>query len=258
MRGSFSTKVDFSKLAAGVALASSLTAAPAQAFSLYIDPEFGSTENTGSTAILNFNFVQQDADVLLELGITNTTNGSVGLGATQSGLVGVGFDLPTLINSYTYNSLYSNFTRSYGDSSLTTQTLINTATVEPYGTFDVGIRTQGGGAGTGTGGRTFAGGTNPESGLTPSKSASVSFLLSGNNLNAASVESAFLNGFKDKNLKAVGRFAQINADSVGDTVLGGIPDGKPQAVPEPASWVSLSFFAGAMAMLRRQKGSLSR
>lgn len=256
MKGTFSTLVGSSLLAAGFAVASSLTAAPAQAFSLSIDPQFGTTDNTGSTALLNFDFVQQGADVLLNLGISNTTNGSVGLGATQSGLIGVGFDLPTLINSYTYNSLSSNFRRLYGDSSLTTQTVINTATLEPYGTFDVGIRTQGSGSGTGPGGLTFGGG-NPDTGLTPGQSASVSFLLSGNNLNAVNVESAFLNGFKDQSLRAVGRFAQVNAGGGSDKVLGGIPDGNPQAVPEPASWACLGFVAAAMAMLRRQKVSKS-
>jgi hypothetical protein len=52
---------------------------PAEAFTLSINPTNGSTENTGSSALLNFNFVQQGSNVLLNLGIKNTTNGSLGV-----------------------------------------------------------------------------------------------------------------------------------------------------------------------------------
>ncbi|WP_017715342.1 PEP-CTERM sorting domain-containing protein [Kamptonema formosum] len=223
-------------LAAGMALASTaLTAAPAQAFGLSIAPQYGSTENTGATAKLDFNFVQQGAQVLLNLDIKNTTNGSAGLGATAATLVGVAFDLPTIVSAYTfsastYNPGSSGFTKTYTGVSIPGLT---------QNTFSVGIRSAGSG--------NFVGG-NPQAGLTAGQSSSVSFLLSGANLTAAGVESSFQSGFQGGSLQAAGRFQQVNAGGGSDKVLAGS-----DAVPEPTTLGGLALGGAILVRLRSRK-----
>lgn len=263
MKRAFSTLLSSSLLAAGVAVAgSALTATTAQAFSLYIDPQYGSSNSpaTGSTAQLDFNFTQSGANVLLNLGIKNTT-GSVTSsvqtsGATQSTLVGVGFDLASIISSYTYNSGTSAFTQLYGDSSYNNQ-VQGEAKLEPFDTFDVGIRSAGSG--------NFSGG-NPQQGLTAGQSSSVSFVLKGNNLNASSVESAFKSGFDSGKLEAVGRFQQVGgvnySGATSDKVKagtkppgGGSGGGGPHKIPEPATLAGLGLVAASLVTSRRRQVS---
>lgn len=233
MKSLFSSSLPLSALAVGMTIAASIAASnPAEAFTMSLDPSQGSTENTGSTALLNFNFVQDGSNVLLNLSIANTTNGSTGLGATASTLVGVGFDLPSVISSFQYKALGSTFTQLYTDASL-----------NPYGTFDVGIRSDGSG--------NFSGG-NPQQGLTAGQSTLVSFLFSGNGLTASSVESAFLSGINKGSLDVVGRFQQVNAGGGSDKVLGGVVDGgSSAAVPEPLT--VLGAVAAGGAVLGRKK-----
>ncbi len=219
--------------AVGMAIASSMLASnPAEAFTLSINPNNGSTENTGASALLDFNFVQDGSDVKLNLGIKNTTDGTLGLQATQATLVGVGFDLPSLISNFTYNAGSSTFTKLYEDAAL-----------NPFGTFDVGIRSDGSG--------NFSGG-NPTAGLTAGQSTMVSFLFSGRNLTASAVESSFLSGIKNGSLDVVGRFQQVNAGGGSDKVLGAVVDGgSSAAVPEPLT--VLGAVAAGGAVLGRKK-----
>jgi hypothetical protein len=220
-------------LAAGLALASTaLTAAPAQAFGLSIAPQYGSTENTGATAKLDFNFVQQGAQVLLNLNIKNTTNGSAGLGATAATLVGVAFDLPTIVSTFTYNAGSSAFTKTYTNVSIPGLPNVSNS-------FSYGIRS----AGTGN----FVGG-NPQAGLTAGQSSSVSFLLSGTSLTAAGVESAFQSGFQDGSMQAAGRFQQVNGPG-----MNGASDKVLAAVPEPTTLGGLALGAAILARLRSRK-----
>lgn len=237
MRNALSSSLPLSAFAAaGIALASTLAANPAQAFSLSINPQFGSTENTGSTANLDFSFVQSGADVLLNLGIKNTTNGTVGLGATQSTLVGVALDLlGGGVTSYSYNAMGSSFTNTYKNVSIP-GSFGNTA-------FDFGIRSAGNG--------NFVGG-NPQQGLTAGQSTLVSFLLKGSgSLSAANVESSFLSRFSSGAMSVAGRFQQVNAGGGSDKVLGGVvetpPSNEPpaEAVPEPTTMMGLAT-AGAL------------
>jgi hypothetical protein len=227
----------FSSLASALTVVSLTGAAvavtnPAQAFSISLSPMFGSTENTGATAMLNFNFLQEGANVKLNLGIKNTTDGTVGLKATAATLVGVGFDLPTGISTYLFNAGSSSFTSLYKNASL-----------NPYGTFDVGIRSASPG--------NFAGG-NPTQGLTAGQSTLVSFLFQGNNLTAKSVEAAFKDGFTSKALSVVGRFQQVNGGG-SDKVLGGIlePSNNAAAVPEPTTMLGAIAAAGAVLGRKR-------
>lgn len=244
MHRMFSTAV----VAVGITLASSaLFSNSAQAFSLSIAPQFGSTENTGSTAKLDFNFVQQGANVLLNLDVTNTTNGSAGLGATKSTLVGVAIDLlGGPVTSYSYNSLSSAFTKTF----------TNVSIPGPFSNvnFDFAFRS----AGSGT---TFVGG-NPQAGLTAGQSTLVSFLLKGNgSLNATEVENSLLSRFSSGAMSVAGRFQQVNAGGGSDKVLGGyIPgDDKPEppaeSVPEPGTLLGVlaaSAFVVGKKKLQRQ------
>lgn len=254
MKKTLSTLLGSSLLAAGVAIAASaLTATSAQAFSLFIDPQYGSSNSpaTGSTAKLDFTFSQVGSDVLLNLGIKNTT-GTVTptvttSGATASTLVGVGFDLASIISSYTYSAGSSTFTSLYQNASL-----------QPFGTFDVGIRSAGPG--------NFSGG-NPQQGLTAGNSTSVSFTLKGTNLTASGVETAFKTGLSDGSLRAVGRFQQVGggvnySGSGSDKVLaggltGGGGGGGVTKIPEPASLAGIGLVGASLAASRRRKVSQS-
>lgn len=216
---------------AAIAASSAIMPNSAQAFTLAIDPQFGSTENTGSTAKLNFDFVQSDSNVLLNLGMTNNTNGTVGLGANQSSLVGVAFDIVSGLNVSLQSSNGSNFTKLWKNVSL-----------PPYGTYDVGISTPR---------KSFAGG-NANLGLKAGESATVSFLFSGTNLNAKILESAFLSGFKDGSLSVAGRFQQVDVGAGSDKVSGGIVQPPPpKKVPEPSALLGI-LAVGGMGLGRKK------
>jgi hypothetical protein len=226
-------------LAAGLALASSaFTAAPAQAFSLSISPQYGSTENTGATAKLDFTFADTTGGVTLNLGIENTTDGTAGLGATAATLVGVALDLPSIVSNFTYNSGSSAFTQEFFNVSI--------PGLNSNNTFDVGIRSAGSG--------NFVGG-NPQQGLTAGQSTNVSFLLTGANLTAAGAESAFFSGFQGGSLSAAGRFQQVNAGGGSDKVLaGGVTGGgNTAAVPEPSTLAGLALCGALATRLRSRK-----
>ena len=220
MKGTFSTLVGCSLLAAGVAITSSVLApSSAQAFSI----SFGSTSTssnslaTGASANVDFNFSQAGNNVLLNLNLLNTTGQipSFGAKATQSTLMGITFDLVeglnVVANSYKGSSFFSN--------------LLSSVSFTPFsnsgGNFDVGIAHN----------DKFEGG-NTKGGLTQGLSSSVSFLLSGTNLVANNLENAFLTGFQDGTLRIASRFQAVNAGAGSDKLLGGIL--KPTVVVPPA------------------------
>lgn len=223
MKRALSASLPLSALAAGVALTASLAMSkPAEAFTISFDPQFGSTENTGATADLDFNFVQEGSAVRLNLNLVNTTNGSVGLGATSATLVGFAFDLASSATFNSFNAGTSNFTQYWED-----------ARLNPFGTFDLGVSTPR---------NSFAGG-NANSGLTAGQTTMVSFLLNSS-LSAAQVENDFLNGFTSGALSAVARFQQVNAGGGSDKVLGGVTNS--EAVPEPATILGVIAAGGAL------------
>jgi hypothetical protein len=212
---------------------SAMLATPAQAFTVIISPVIGSTENTGASANLDFNFSQAGTNTLLDLGITNTTNGSLGLGATQATLVGIGFELPTPAPSFTYSPLLSTFTQTY---------FSQNATLNPYGTFDVGIRSAGSG--------NFTGG-NPQQGLTAGQSTTVRFSFA--NQTATSLETSFQTLFAGSTGSTpliVGRFQQVNGNG-SDKVVGGLAP-QSQTVPAPPAVLGM-LTAAALGLSKRQK-----
>lgn len=218
---------------ATIATSSAVMPSSAQAFSLAIDPQFGSTENTGSTAKLNFDFVQSGSSVLLNLGMINTTNGTVGLKATESTLVGIAFDTPNTVSGVSLQSANgSAFTQLWKNVSL-----------QPFGTYDVGISTPR---------NSFEGG-NANQGLKAGQSATVSFLLSGTTLNAEALEKAFLEGFTNGSLRAAGRFQQVDGDG-SDKVSGGIIQPPVRKVPEPSALLGILTVGGVLLGHKKLQG----
>ncbi len=233
MKGTFSTLVGCSLLAAGVALTSSVLApSSAQAFSLSFGSTSTSSNNiaTGASAKVDFNFSQAGNNVLLNLNLLNTTGQTTfGAKATQSTLMGITFDLVEGLNvvakSYVGSSFFSN--------------LLSSVSFTPFsnsgGNFDVGIAHN----------DKFEGG-NTKGGLTQGLSSSVSFLLSGTNLVANNLENAFLTGFQDGTLRIASRFQAVNAGAGSDKLLGGIL--KPTVVvPAPGTAASVVEPAAAPA-----------
>jgi hypothetical protein len=228
-------------IATGLAIAASaLMASPADAFTLYIDPFFGSTENTGATAKLDFDFEQSGSDVLLNLSIFNTTGDARPKetetdGANAATLVGLAFDLPDIVQSFSYNTLTSNFTRLYENVAL-----------QPFGTFDVGIRNSGSG--------NFIGG-NPRTGLKTGESTTVQFRFQGD---AATVEQRFVAGFQSKSLTVAARFQEVDG-SGSDKVWGGwVEDEKPTTeIPEPSMIGALGFVVAFGAIKGLKKAAVA-
>lgn len=217
-----------SKLMCGAALAAALAglAGPANAaVNLFFGPPNPSTENTGASLEAVFSFVDVGTDVRLDLSFTNTTDGSLGLGATEATLVGLAFDLPTY-TSLTYTP-DGGFTQLWYDPSQ-----------PPYGTFDLGISPP----------RNNFGGGNPQTGLEAGDSLSVSFLINSDS-NANTFESLFLQGLTSGDFRAVARFQEVNAGGGSDKVLGTV-----SAIPEPTTWaLMITGFGLAGAALRRRR-----
>ncbi len=218
--------------AVGLAIATSLTAAkPADAFSLSIDPKYGSTENTGVTANLNFTFTQQGNNVLVNLNMTNTSSGGV-----NGSFVGVTFDGLDGLTLGNYSAGSSNFSKLWNGVTLSGG---------GFGTYDYGISTPR---------NSFEGG-NANGGLYAGQSALVSFVLSSNTtLNAATVESGFLSGFQSGALRAAARFQQVTgAVGTSDKVAGGISNSA--AVPEPTTMAGVALAGAGLAAYRRRRAA---
>ena len=255
--------------AAGVAITSSfLMPSSAQAFGISFDSTSQSSNNpaTGASAFVDFSFTQSGSNVLLGLDITNTTGQSIfGAGATQSKLTGVAFDLlpglSVVSNSYTGSSFFP--------------TLLQNVNFTPFsnqvGNFSVGVADN----------NNFEGG-NANGALPQGGNTFVSFLLSGTNLVAGTLESQFLAGFQNNTLQAAVRFQQVNAGAGSDKLLGGTiigggdnggdnggdttggdnggdttggDNGGSTKVPEPGTVAALALMVGGLRVVRRRKSN---
>ncbi|MBD2198200.1 MULTISPECIES: cistern family PEP-CTERM protein [Calothrix] len=240
MKITLSTFIASSALSASMAVAAMATSAPAQAFQITIEPKFGSTEKTGASALLDFNFSQfADNQVKLNLDITNTTDGTKGdFKATEATLVGLAFDAdnfdpgaPVGFNSY--NPGTSGFTKLWVKG-------IDTPSLPPYGDFDVAISPPR---------NTFAGG-NPQDGLTAGQFTTVSFLFD-TSLSADELSDALENGFLNQAFRIAGRFQQVNAGGGSDKVLGGIVKGG-EPVPEPTTIAASLLALGGLGLFKKK------
>lgn len=225
-------------IATGLAIASSLlTATQAQAFALSVDPQYGTTNGigTGATATLDFNIVQSGADLLLNLGITNTTGTKATAGgATDSSLVGVAFDVLSGVTASVKSTAGSNFTSFWENVDISGL----------HDGFDYGISTPR---------NSFEGG-NANTGLSKNQSTFVSFLLTGSSLSAEQAQSAFLTGFQNGTLKAGVRFQQVSGSNIGtsDKVMAGV-SADAEAVPEPTTIAGMVMGLGSLVAARRKQ-----
>ncbi|MEG4853631.1 PEP-CTERM sorting domain-containing protein [Microcoleus sp. B5-D4] len=239
MKTNFAQPLTACLATAGLVVASSLlTATQAQAFSLSVAPQYGTTNGigTGATATLDFNFVQNGADLLLNLGITNTTGTQATAGgATNSSLVAVAFDVLSGATASVKPTAGSAFTEFWQN--------VEISGLQKDG-FDYGISTPR---------NSFEGG-NANGGLYKNESTLVSFLLTGSSLSAAQAESAFLTGFQNGTLKAGVRFQQVAGSNVGtsDKVMAGVSaDAEP--VPEPTTIAGMVMGLGSLVAARRKQ-----
>jgi PEP-CTERM motif len=245
VKKALSTLLGSSLIAAGVAITSSVLApSSAQAFSISFGANSTSSNNpaTGASALVDFSFTQVGSNVQLGLNITNTTGQSTfGEGATASKLTGVAFDLlqglSIVPNSYAGGSFFPE--------------LLTNVNFTPFsnsvGNFSVGIADN----------TNFEGG-NANAALPQGQSTFVSFLLSGTNLVASTLENQFLTGFQNNTLQAAVRFQQVNTPTGSDKLLGGDitnggGNGGEQPIPEPATLAGLGLVASAIAASRRRK-----
>ncbi|MEB3293449.1 MAG: hypothetical protein VKJ24_09830 [Synechococcales bacterium] len=207
-------------------------------FDALFNPTYGSTENTGASAAVNFNFLQIGDKIQLDVTLNNTTNGKAGLGATQATLVGLAFDAPTLWD-LSLKTPGGSFTKFWEDVDL-----------NPFGTFSYGISPD----------RNSFGGGNANTGIKVGDAAiKMSFDLKGTGLTAETASKQFTDLFKSGTAQMATRFQQVNAGGGSDKVKGQlmiaeVPPPK-KKVPEPALGVGLLTIAtiAARKTLKQQK-----
>lgn len=181
---------------------------------------------TGASAKAELSFSDSAGQVKIDFSFRNTTGelAAFGSGATASKLTGVAIDL------FSPNTGVSNFVGgTYLD------TLIQNASLPPFGTLDIGIADNG----------NFVGG-NANGALPEGQTDTASLILSGTGLSATDLENAFLTGFSNGSLNYVARFQQVNAGAGSDKLEGGcIGDPNnctpPTTVPEPGMLLLLAI-----------------
>ena len=200
--------------------------APALAFELFIDPYFGSTENTGSTAKLTFEFSAHGPEDLLTNLIANTTPPKIG-----SKLTALGLELPTWLIQPP--SLVAALEEVYFDT-LTFNDSVSPGWLNAPGGYDLMITSEG----------SFLGG-NPNGAPTAGARESVMLSLGDTGMTPEQLDlrfHEFFAGLDDR--AAIARFQAVGPDGGGsDKVAGG--------VPEPASIILLAL--GALALLRPRR-----
>ena len=202
-----------------------VTSAHGSVVRLFIDPSYGSTENTGSTATLTLEFSEQGADDYLTLIIENTTPTEIG-----SKLTAVGLDLPDL------PSLPPEFapcgTSAYFDT-LTFDDSISPAWLNAPGGYDVVISSDGNFLGGGPNGAPAAG-----------ESQIVALNLGDTGLAQPDLASRFENFYAELTEPyVIARFQSVGPDGEDSDKVGG-------RVPEPTTLFLLAL--GGLGLVRRK------
>ena len=195
-----------------------------RAFELIIDPSFGSTENTGSTATLTFDFSENGTDDVLTILIANTTRPSIG-----SKLTAVGLELPDWLIQPP--SLVVPQGTAYFDT-LTFNDSMSPGWLNAPGGYDLVITSEG----------NFLGG-NPNGAPTAGAQESVILSLGDTGLTPQQLDMRFFDFFADfAGRSVIGRFQSVGPNGqLSDKVGGG--------VPEPATIILLAL--GGITLLRR-------
>ena len=195
-----------------------------RAFELFIDPSFGSTENTGSTATLTFDFSEHGTEDLLTILIANTTPPKIG-----SRLTAVGLELPDWLIQPP--SLVVSLGTAYFDI-LTFNDSVSPGWLDAPGGYDLVITSEG----------NFLGG-NPNGAPTAGARESVMLSLGDTGLTAEQLDMRFFDFFADfAGRSVISRFQSVGPDGeLSDKVGGG--------VPEPATIILLAI--GGLDLLRR-------
>lgn len=218
------------RLLPALGLLTVLAAGRAEAFSIFLDPQFGSTGNTGSTAVLTFEFSEHGDDDFLTLVIENTTSPKIG-----SKLTAVGIELPDFLVELP--ALGKSAGGSYFDS-LTFDDSISPDSLDAPNGYDLVISSDG----------NFLGGS-PNGAPTAGTRTSVVLNLGDTGLSAADLEIAFLSFYSDfTGPFALGRFQAVGGDGEGSDKVGG------GNVPEPAS-IALLLAGAAMLVYRKRRRS---
>lgn len=198
----------------------------ARPFELFINPSFGSTENTGSTATLTFEFSEQGFDDLVNILIANTTPPAIG-----SRFTAVGLEFPDWLIQPP--SLVPSLRGGYFDT-LTYDESVSPSSMNGPGGYDLMISGDG----------DFFGG-NPNGAPTAGASEWVTLSLGETGLTAEQLDirfhefySQFIGPF------ALGRFQSVGPTGRESDMVGG-------SVPEPASIILLAL--GGLTLIRRRR-----
>lgn len=195
----------------------------AAGFDLFIDPSFGSTENTGSTSLVRFEFSEDQTTDVLTLTFTNTTPLSIG-----SRLTAVGLEVPKwLIDPLSATLIV---TDDYFDT-LTFDANVSPGWLDAPGGYDWMITAE----------SEFLGGS-PRGAPLAGESASVVLNLGNTALSPADLAIGFRLFYTSQtNRSVIGRFQSVGPNvELSDKVSGG--------VPEPGTLVLLCL--GAVAFIR--------
>ncbi|MEQ8848558.1 hypothetical protein [Botrimarina sp.] len=191
--------------------------------------------------------------MLLTFGVTNTTGSpTFGAGATASMLTGVAIDLPNFVT--VQSGTFSPGTKL--------DTLLNSssASLPPFGSFELAIADNGNLLGGNANGALAAGASDTAS-LIVSLNAGSSAIN-----NAMELALAMQTGFNSQptdlsHLKAAVRFQQVNAGEGSDKLLYNPPepptpdpDDNPEVAPEPGSLLVWAAIGGLVTAARRRKG----